>query len=652
LLWLVAGLLCFYSSALPAQSRTANPALLHQQVKDCLDVNPARSLRVAQQLKALCNQPGYKLLLPQSLIDLSYCYRRLENMDSAIYYAKAGIVSAQEISSDSLKASACAVLGDLFFKKGLHDSAVFYQLKSLKLREAIGSKPQIINSLYNLGAICNAIGKKAQSYSYFEECLKRSLAYKEPSLRAMANEGMASWCLSNDEYKKAVAFYSQAGTLYSDLNDKEGTGRCLLNLGSAYDMSDLPVESIRCYKKALALFEKLGLEKSILVCYDNLGATYGGMGKISEALLYHKKAQVLAEKIGALDELKVIYENISDTYRQKGNADSALVFFQKSSQVKDSILNIENLNYINELQEKYNKEKRESEIKALKEEDRLKDAEMRVQQKRAELMVITICLLIILTLLTFFILRQRAGNAKAMAQKNEQLYRRKINEIIKEQELKSISSMMEGQENERKRIAKELHDRLGSMLATIKLHFNAIEQKMDKLELKSIEQYNNANKLLDEVCDEVRKIAHNMESGVLVNFGLVHALTDLKEALQQSSHLSIQFGSFGMGERLSNAIEINVYRVLQELLSNVIRHSGATEVSIDLNRTEQQLTIIFSDNGTGYITENTGHQGMGLKNIRSRIAKLGGKFYVDSGKQNGTTNIIEIPLKDGQTLHS
>ena len=305
---------------------------------------------------------------------------------------------------------------------------------------------------------------------------------------------------------------------------------------------------------------------------------------------------------------------------------------------------------INQLQETYQKEKREQEISSLKIQKALREQEVSMERQQKLSLLTALMVLVLLAFAAVLIFKQRAKNANKIAAMQENLYRNQMHQVIKEHELKSINQVMEGQEIERKRIAEDLHDRLGSMLSSIKLHFNAVEEKMDMAEMKTFQQYTRANNLLDDVVNEVRNIAHNMESGVLQSFGLLAALDDLKDTLKNTGALQIVISSFGMGERLSSDIEITVYRVIQELLSNTIRHSGAKKITIDLTRSREQLTVIYSDDGKGYELEDPARNGMGLKHIETRLSRVNGKFFVDSGNNNGTTSIIEIPLQDDKGI--
>lgn len=205
--------------------------------------------------------------------------------------------------------------------------------------------------------------------------------------------------------------------------------------------------------------------------------------------------------------------------------------------------------------------------------------------------------------------------------------------------------MVEGQESERHRIARDLHDRLGATLSIVKMHFKSVEESIEVLKEKNVKQYKEANDLLDEACDQVRQIAHDMASGVLIKFGLVAALEALKETVETAGQLKMNLIDIGLEERLSYEYEINIYRILQELLTNTLKHAQATEMNLQLFRKDNSLSIVVEDDGAGFDPEKSVEfKGMGLKNIESRVYKFDGEISIDSGKGAGTTVTIDLPL--------
>ena len=224
--------------------------------------------------------------------------------------------------------------------------------------------------------------------------------------------------------------------------------------------------------------------------------------------------------------------------------------------------------------------------------------------------------------------------------------RQKVEELLKNQELKSINAMIEGQEGERQRIARDLHDRLGSILSMVKVHFKSVEDHIEELKTSNKSQYEKANQLLDDACDEVRKISHNIASGVLTKFGLVPALEDLKGTLEESKKVKVEFIAHGLYDRLDNDVEIAIYRIIQELVSNILKHAEAENITIQIINREKDLHISVEDDGKGFDASKKEREGMGLKNVSTRVDSLDGELYIDSMIDKGTSVSISIPNKE------
>ena len=200
--------------------------------------------------------------------------------------------------------------------------------------------------------------------------------------------------------------------------------------------------------------------------------------------------------------------------------------------------------------------------------------------------------------------------------------------------------MIEGQEKERQRIANDLHDDLGGLMATVKLHFNALKDK------KSPELFNKTNELIDEAYDKVRSVAHAKNSGVIAKQGLLSAVTNMAEKISSSNKIAIEVHDHGLENRLENSLELTIFRIIQELITNTIKHAEATKASIHLTHHEDSLNIMVEDNGKGFnpsqITKT--NKGMGISSIDKRIEHLNGTMTIESEPDKGTTTIIDIPL--------
>ena len=198
-------------------------------------------------------------------------------------------------------------------------------------------------------------------------------------------------------------------------------------------------------------------------------------------------------------------------------------------------------------------------------------------------------------------------------------------------------------EQERARIAKDLHDRLGSMLSAIKLQFSALEGRIAEMESHHKDQYRHVFDLLDDAVTEVRRISHDMVRGTLAQFGLERALEDLRSTIEVPGKLKVELSVFGLGDRLENKLEIALYRMVQEMVSNAMKHARADHLTVQVTRTAGLVNLIVDDNGKGF-DPTASREGMGLGNIRARAAEFKGVVNVDSKPGRGTSISIDIPI--------
>jgi signal transduction histidine kinase len=237
---------------------------------------------------------------------------------------------------------------------------------------------------------------------------------------------------------------------------------------------------------------------------------------------------------------------------------------------------------------------------------------------------------------------QRSKNK--MQQQEQQVQGMKLEKVLRDQELFGIDSMLEGQEKERQRIAQELHDNLGSLLATIKLHIYSVRSPRHTAEQRD-SMIQKTEDLVEEAYQKVRGFAHLRNSGVNAQEGLLPAVNLFASKASVIHNLQVEVKDHGMDNRLENSLEIAVFRVIQELITNIIKHAGASVAVIHLTQHEDIINLMVEDNGIGFdIRMIKPSQGMGLHSIQKRIESMGGRVTIDSIPEKGTTVIIDIPI--------
>lgn len=323
-------------------------------------------------------------------------------------------------------------------------------------------------------------------------------------------------------------------------------------------------------------------------------------------------------------ELVEMYNTIADMYRELGAYDSSLVYYNLTLRCADT------LNYQFYMS---GANRNISELNGI-----LYD-----QNKKKETWIWGLSGALVTLVALLFLVWRTIQQKRKIADQELKIKNQEVNRLLQDQELASTQAMLQGQDKERRRIAEELHDRLGSMLATVKLHFGHVEDVLEKGESRGRDQFGKAEVLLNEACEEVRRISHDLHSGVLMKFGLKAALEQLQETVIDSAGIKVQFITTGLTGRLPFEAEMNLYRVVQELVANTIKYSGATKITLQISLQGDELNMIYEDNGKGFDLAKV-KRGIGLENIENRVKRLDGQLHIDTTLGYGMTAIIEIPL--------
>ncbi|OCA76601.1 hypothetical protein BBH99_02490 [Chryseobacterium contaminans] len=344
---------------------------------------------------------------------------------------------------------------------------------------------------------------------------------------------------------------------------------------------------------------------------------------------------ILTEKSLALDHnnRKTIYKQLSSLHEEMGNTKEALAWEQKYSKLNDS-LNTENVKLeINKIESKYNAAEKERKIATLNAEKNQKELE--VNKKNSYLWGLSLILLLVVSLLIFLYIIFR---------KNKKISEQKINDIRQKEELSLTKAILEGEERERERIARDLHDGLGGMLAGVKINFST--WSASHLDPENNQEFYKILGQLDNSVGELRHVARNLMPESLLNFGLETALSDLCEFYNRKD-IEIDFQAINIEKNLPLNIQLNIYRIAQELLANAIKHAEATNILLQCSQSEKDFFITIEDNGKGFKNnkeQNT--KSMGLLNLKNRVDYLKGSMEINSDHQ-GTTINIELNI-DGE----
>ncbi|MEL6699999.1 MAG: sensor histidine kinase [Bacteroidota bacterium] len=248
--------------------------------------------------------------------------------------------------------------------------------------------------------------------------------------------------------------------------------------------------------------------------------------------------------------------------------------------------------------------------------------------------------------------RNRALGAKIKEEEAIQQQTRleqKVDTLIKENEISSLNSLLQGQEKERERIGRELHDGVVATLSTVKLYINGVNDQMNLVAKETNSKIMAANQLIDSALEEVRSISHNLSKGMLAKLGLRDALQNFGDTIQNAGQAEIDIKVHDMDERYYVETELMIYRNIQELVGNAIKHGGAKKIEVGITRHDDIINVTVQDDGGGFDYEEIKSRregGIGLFNMERAVTTLGGTFHVDSSQGVGTTIIMDIPIKN------
>ncbi|HLF63438.1 MAG TPA: sensor histidine kinase, partial [Saprospiraceae bacterium] len=332
---------------------------------------------------------------------------------------------------------------------------------------------------------------------------------------------------------------------------------------------------------------------------------------------------------------------LAEIHRNLEQWEVAYAYLAKYSIISDSLINDRRQRVIDKLLVAYQTTEQKLKIRELEKDQKISDFQNRLRNVLSFSLLFGSVIVLFGAYFTIRTYQHRFNTNQIIHSQKEEINRQRITELENNVKIQSMHSMIQGQEVERERVAKDLHDSLGGLLSTVKLLFDAVQSQDTRI--GKIPEYQRAYSLLDEACKEVRHISNNLQPGALHKLGLVPTVNDLINRVRTADTPMIDFRHYGFNGSLDPRVSLNVFRIVQELLNNALKHSEATEISITMTQTQDTLSVIVQDNGKGYEPGNT-PMGMGTENIASRVNYLKGDLSIHSVIGEGTTSQIDIPV--------
>lgn len=640
-------ILCFYSGLIISQTNTLDSLLksLQQSKQDSIKVNllneiaseyfnqnTTKAAEYTNQALSLSEKINFKNGKAKALNSLGILVQKQGNYDSAIVLQNSALNIYQQINNQKGIAKSYSDLCIAYWKKADFVSALDYELKSLKAYEKINDQKGIAFCYNMIGIIYKDLKKPEDAIKYYllSAKIKKNIA-DEKGLASTYNN-IANVYKDKLNEDSSYKYYNLALLLHKKNTNLSGESMVLANIGSLKFKLGKYQDALNYYLLGLDVEKKLADSNSIATSYINIGNSYTALKKYSEARKYIFEGLKILEKINDLEGVMSAYEMLAYLYQEEKNFEEALHYYQQFISVRDSIMGNSEKEKIAELQTQYEVEKKDLELAKNK-------AELDAKEKQAYIKNIVIISILGISGLLFLagIMYFRKKKVEQQAALNA--------EIANQKELRT-KAIMEAEEKERRRIAQDLHDGVGQLLSAAKLNLSNLESKIKVNSEEEKTAVQNAIQLVDDSVKEVRTVSHNMMPNTLIKLGLASAIREFITKLGSSPSLKVDLEIVGLDKRLNNQIETVLYRVIQELINNIIKHAKASHISIQLIRHDSELSVMIEDNGVGFNIDNLqDNTGIGIKGIQTRVDFLNGSVHFDSTPGRGTTVIMDIPLK-------
>lgn len=581
--------------------------------------------------------------LALSLNRLGLAYKNRGNTKEALNSYRHSLRLRQQLNDSSGIASVLNNIGTVHKATGQLDSALFYALQCLDLRKRLELNGKLSRSYLNIGNLYNLKKAPEQALHYYELAEDLASEQRDDQRLALAFYNKAAVLSDLGRCDEAIRFFEESLALQQTQDNLPAIARIYNGLGVCLEQQEKWAQAEARYRHSLELLTGLNAPEDLATAYLNLGNLLRKRQEFEVARLQLEEGLKVARQAQLANTASEIHYNLYTVHSENEQWKEALDHFQRHKAITDSIYTEASARAFSEIRERYESEQKQ----------RLIDAQRAsLEQKSVEnqLLLFGIALLFTLGLSSFVIYRQLTHNRALKAERQVAQDQQRISGLLRVKEVETVEAMLKGQSVERQRIARDLHDQLGGIMATVKLHFNSLEDSVQGLPENNRKSFEKANQILDVACNEVRIIAHDMASGMLAQFGLQGALQELVRAVEKKAGLDVQLLVNQWDEQLDDSLELDLYRTIQELISNVLRHAQATELTIQLTRNEEGLTVVVEDNGLGFEQDGGSRSdGLGLRNIEGRMYKYGGNFNIDSTPNRGTTAIIDIPLSHQMT---
>ncbi len=539
----------------------------------------------------------------RSRVSMGTCYINLglvhaNNADyetATFYYLKAEEIYLKDNPNSSDLGVLYSNLSIAYATINKFDEGILYSKKGLDFARKNNDKANLLNAWYAYGGnLVNAKRDGIKGLLTLDSAKKIAVELNNQNMIYSCDFMSAMYYYNTKQYQKAIDYYTLCLNFARQLNFTAGIGNNFLNISA----------------------NEAELKKPLLAA-----------AHLDSSAKYLDYSEITTSK-------QMYFENYAEVYKQLGNFTKAFAYKDSVAVIKDSLYQADNIRQMEFRQARYNYEKKQNEVAQLEADKKIQ--QLSIQQKNTlnYFLLAGAVTLLIISLLAFRTYQQK-----------QKLQQQRINELETQQQLTATEAVLKGEEQERTRLAKDLHDGLGGMLSGIKYSFNTMKGNLI-LTPENAQAFERSMDMLDSSIKEMRRVAHNMMPEALVKFGLDTALKDFCTDINNSGALQVTYQSIGLQNQvIDHTTAITIYRIVQELINNTMKHAAAKSAVVQVTKSNNHLAVTVEDDGRGFDTAILNQaKGIGWSNIQNRVEFLKGTLDVRSQKEKGTSVLIELNI--------
>ncbi len=595
-----------------------------------LHTQPERVKEAAYKALSIAEKSGDKPSLSDCYNTLGALYHsRVENQQSINYHLQA-IRIRKELHDVAGLYKSFNNIGVTYQKMGKHREANEYFFKALDPATTLKDSTALATLYLNIGSSYGSLHQNMKAIGY----LQKSISYKNDGLSLVnALLNMSNQYFEMKDYRSSENVFNRALPLAKQLNDQYTLARLLSNMSQVYLAEQKYAQAEDAIKQSLVLNEKIGNKNGLCLDYLAMGNLYIKLNQAKHAIDYSGKALPLTRELGLLPLEKAANFQLAEAFASLGQYDKAYDYLKASQNLVDSINKIDWANRFSELEIEHANTQKEKALALLKQQKINQDLETRNLYTLIAVGALTIMVVAVVLWGRF-----KRFKLKQQLSLNEELYRQK------ELRIKAVS---EAENEERSRIAKDIHDDLGSGLSKIRF---LTRHLMPETPPEMIP-------MLDSIAETSGNLVENMRELIWIadpqNNGLDGLVARIREYTSDYLQDYTDELSFDIDQQLPHfPISREAYRHLlssvKESLQNIVKHSDATSVKLSIRLENDELFIIITDNGKGFHSDHIAN-GNGLQNVNYRLTKLNGKVIFDSKTNQGTTVKMSVQLENIKT---